>query len=68
MKINSGKTGEQVEMRWQDGIYVLDDGGDPVVETLVNAKTDALFLELLGIFTEQGQNVGVATGTSYALA
>jgi AAA domain len=68
MKINSGKTGEKVEMRWRDGIYVVDDGGDPTVENLVNAKTDKLFLELLAIFTEQGQNVGVATGTSYAPA
>ena len=68
MKINSGKTGEVVEMRWQDGIYVLDDGGDSIVETLVNSKIDKLFLELLALFTEQGQNLGTSGGKNYAPA
>ncbi|SHG69562.1 AAA family ATPase [Bradyrhizobium erythrophlei] len=68
VKANHGKVGEKIEMRWQDGIYVLDNGGDPVVESLFNSTVDKLFLELLGIFTAQGQNVGIITGTSYAPA
>ena len=55
-------------MRWDGGIYVLDDGRDPVVETLLNADVDTLFLELLALFTVQDQSIGIATGTNYAHA
>ena len=68
VKANYGKTGEAIAMRWNDGVYELDNGDDPVVETLVNSTVDKLFLELLGIFTAQGQNVGIITGTTYAPA
>jgi AAA domain len=68
VKANHGKVGDKIEMRWNDGVYDLDTGGDPAVENVINTKVDTLFLELLGIFTEQGQNLGVATGTSYAPA
>jgi RecA-family ATPase len=68
VKANHGKVGEKIEMRWNDGVYDLDAGNDPVVESLLNSTVDKLFLELLGIFTAQGQNVGIVTGTSYAPA
>jgi RecA-family ATPase len=68
VKANYGKTGEAIAIRWNDGVYDLDNGPDPVVETLVNSTVDKLFLELLGIFTGQGQNVGIITGTTYAPA
>ena len=55
-------------MRWDDGVYVLDEGGDPVVQSLIDAKTDDLFLDLLELFNEQGQHVGIVTGTTYAPA
>jgi RecA-family ATPase len=68
VKANHGKVGGTIEMRWDDGVYVLDTGDDPAVESLIHSAVDKLFLELLGIFTEQGQNVGIVTGTSYAPA
>jgi hypothetical protein len=68
VKANHGRVGETIAMRWNDGVYELDSGPDPVVETLVNSTVDKLFLELLGIFTTQGQNVGIMTGTTYAPA
>jgi RecA-family ATPase len=68
MKANHGKTGEKIEMRWQDGIYVLDDGNDPLVETLVKSSIDRLFLELLALFNEQGQNFSTSGGKNYAPA
>lgn len=68
VKANHGRVGEKVEMRWNDGVYVLDQGGDPVVQSLVDAKTDALFLDLLELFNEQNQHVGIVTGTTYAPA
>lgn len=68
VKANHGRVGEKIEMRWNDGVYVLDEGGDPVVQSLIDAKTDALFLDLLDLFNEQGQHVGIVTGTTYAPA
>ena len=66
MKANYAASGSEIAVRWRDGVYVLDDGPDPVIGNLLNGKADALFVELLKLFTQQGQNVGVATGTSYA--
>lgn len=68
VKANHGKVGDKIEMRWKDGIYVLDTGEDPAVESVIHAAADKLFLELLAVFTAQGQNVGIITGTSYAPA
>jgi RecA-family ATPase len=68
VKANHGKVGDKIEMRWKDGIYVVDDGGDTVVETLLNSKIDKLFLELLELFTTQGQNVSTSSGKNYAPA
>jgi RecA-family ATPase len=68
VKANHGKVGEKIEMRWQDGVYVLDNGPDPVVETLVNSRIDKLFLELLALFNTQDQNVSSNSGANYAPA
>jgi len=66
VKANHGRVGEKIEIRWDDGVYVLDEGGDPVVQSLIDAKTDDLFLDLLELFNEQGQHVGtrVCSGCS----
>jgi RecA-family ATPase len=68
VKANHGKVGDKIDMRWNAGVYDLDTGDDPVIESLLNSTVDKLFLELLAIFTAQGQNVGIVTGTSYAPA
>jgi RecA-family ATPase len=68
VKANHGRVGEKVEMRWKDGVYVLDEGGDPLVQSLIDAKTDALFLDLLELFNEQHQNVSSKPGANYAPA
>lgn len=68
VKANYGRVGECIAMRWDDGVYALDSGPDPVVENVVNGKTDSLFLELLKLFDDQGQNLGIQPGTSYAPA
>ncbi|MCK1459603.1 AAA family ATPase [Bradyrhizobium sp. 2] len=66
VKANYGRVGESIAMRWDDGVYALDSGPDPVIEKVIGSKADALFLELLELFAEQGQNLGVQAGTSYA--
>jgi hypothetical protein len=65
-KSNYGKIGDEVKLRWKDHVFVLDGGTDPCVASLIGAKTDKLFLELLALFTSQSQNVGLKKGTSYA--
>lgn len=66
VKANYGRVGASIALRWDDGVYALDSGPDPVIESLIGSKADALFLELLALFTEQGQNLGLQPGTSYA--
>jgi RecA-family ATPase len=68
VKANHGKVGDEIAIRWNDGVYDLDGGPDPVVENVVNGKTDSLFLELLAMFNEQDQNVSTKTGANYAPA
>lgn len=68
MKSNYGPTGLKIKLRWGDGVYALDRGPDPVVETLVNAKADRLFAELLELFNEQRQRLGTKPGANYAPA
>src|SRR5258708_17407702 len=50
VKANHGKVGEEIAIRWNDGVYDLDTGDDPVVESLVNSTVDKLFLYLLTLF------------------
>jgi RecA-family ATPase len=68
VKANHGKVGDEINIRWNDGVYDLDTGGDPAVEALVNATADKLFLELLALFGAQDQNVSTKTGANYAPA
>jgi RecA-family ATPase len=67
MKANYGRTGEEIAIRWDDGVYVLD-SIDPAAEAFIHASIDKLFLELLAMFTAQEQSVGIAPGTNYAPA
>lgn len=67
-KANYGRTGEELKVRWDDGIYVLDKGIDAATENIINARVDSIFLELLRLFTEQQQNLCTSPGTSYAPA
>jgi RecA-family ATPase len=68
VKANYGRTGEQIAVRWQDGIYVLDSGTDPLVENLLNTAVDKVFLTLLALFNAQEQNVSSKSGANYAPA
>lgn len=67
-KANYGVSGEEIPIIWNNGIYIVDDGTMPKADDASNDSFDELFLELLELFTDQGQNVGVAPGTTYAPA
>jgi hypothetical protein len=55
----------QMRTRWQ-GVYALDDGGDPAVEKLVNKSVDDVFMAVFSKLTSQGQTLGPNVGPTYA--
>jgi RecA-family ATPase len=68
VKANYGRTGEEIAIRWDNGVYMLDTGDDTAVAGLLNRRTDDVFLSLLKLFDEQGQNLSIKSGTAYAPA
>ncbi|WP_192358509.1 AAA family ATPase [Mesorhizobium mediterraneum] len=68
MKANYGKKGGEIRMRWQEGVFVLDDGKPSPVAGMMNKRADETFKKLLSIFNRTGQTVSDVTGTNYAPA
>jgi hypothetical protein len=68
VKANHGKVGEKIEMRWDDGIYKLDTGPDPVVAKVLDKSADDVFIAVFTKLTGQGQLLGLNVGPSYAPA
>jgi hypothetical protein len=66
VKANHGKVGEKIEMRWNDGIYILDNGPDPVLAKVLNKTADDVFMAVFSKLTDQGQALGPNVGPSYA--
>ncbi|MDA9437240.1 hypothetical protein XH88_36825 [Bradyrhizobium sp. CCBAU 51627] len=66
VKANYGRTGEMIPMRWDNGVYALDNGPDPAVERLVNKSVDDVFMSVFLKLTGQGQTLGPNVGPSYA--
>jgi hypothetical protein len=65
-KSNHGPEDGEIALHWHDGVFVLDSGPDAVGDNLVNATTDKLFMDLLAMFTEQGQDLSPKPSSTYA--
>ncbi|HVV94838.1 MAG TPA: AAA family ATPase [Hyphomicrobiales bacterium] len=65
MKANYGRIGDAIRLRWQDGVFVPDDGRSPAAE-LDAATAERTFLALLSKLTRQGQKVSPNPSPSYA--
>ncbi|MGD2132536.1 MAG: AAA family ATPase [Maricaulaceae bacterium] len=63
-KNNRGALGKRIDIRWQRGVFVACDGGD--AKAFTDADVDALFLEILARYAEEGRYVNAAAGASYA--
>lgn len=68
MKANYGKKGGEIRMRWQEGVFVLDDGKPTAVTGLLNKKADETFRSLLSAVNRTGQRVASSRGVNYAPA
>jgi RecA-family ATPase len=66
MKSNYGRVGDEINMRWQRGMFAPDRltaGGDPMVAA---ARAERVFTELLKKYIGQNRYVSTSEGKSYA--
>ena len=66
MKANYGRTGGEISMTWQQGVFVADAPETGLDRMAGNAKAERVFLSLLRLHTEQGRRVNDKSSTSYA--
>jgi RecA-family ATPase len=66
VKANYGRTGEEIAIRWDDGVYVVDTGDDPAVASLISRKADDVFLAVFLKLTGQGQRLSPKKCSTYA--
>jgi RecA-family ATPase len=65
-KINYGKPGEKVKLRWEDGCFVLQGDTPAPARAAAEAEAEQVYLDCLDIATTQGRNVFPGTGKGYA--
>lgn len=66
MKANYGRTGGEIRMTWNAGVFVPDAAETGLDRMANNAKAERVFLKLLRLHTEQGRRVNHVGGNSYA--
>lgn len=69
-KANYGPTGEKVLLRWQSGVFVVDEtlSASWIDKKQAVTHAEAQFMELLGQYTAQGRHVSAHPSISYAPA
>ena len=70
LKSNYGPLSGEIRMRWEDGRFVNESAAPPskLDKATIEAKADAVFLDLLQQFEAEGRNVSANPGHSYAPA
>jgi hypothetical protein len=66
MKANYGAVGEEIALRWSDGAFVLDQGGDGAAVTLAHRAADDTFLTTFIKLTAQGHRLSPKPCATYA--
>lgn len=66
VKANYGRTGEEIRLRWSEGVFEAEPGETGLDRMAGTAKAERVFLQLLVRFTEEGRNVNHAGGRYYA--
>src|SRR5262249_40431918 len=57
VKANYGRTGQEIRLRWQAGVFKAAVSGDSFEALAAQSKADRVFLELLDEFASQGRFV-----------
>ena len=65
-KSNYGPRDNVVRMRWEDGVFIEDDGNPSAAQALLDAQADKQFLAILSKLIRQGQKVSPNVSQSYA--
>ena len=66
MKANYSRTGAEIALTWQNGVFVADAPVTGLDRVAASAKAERVFLKLLREFTDQGRRVNHAGGPTYA--
>lgn len=66
MKANYGAVGEEIALRWNDGAFVLDQGGDGAGASLSQRAADDVFLTTFIKLNAQGQTFSHKACATYA--
>ena len=65
-KANYARTGGEIMLRWQEGVFVAEESSSGLDKLAAGAKAERIFLKLLGEFTEQGRRVNANSGPNFA--
>ncbi|MGY5803382.1 AAA family ATPase [Rhizobium sp. LEGMi12c] len=65
-KINYGKAGDEIRLRWVDGMFKVDSGPDSFVAMAAQNNAERLFMDLLAQYAAQGRTVSETRGANYA--
>jgi RecA-family ATPase len=68
MKNNYGPIGEEVILRWKDGVFVPEPSPGSLEKMAQDQKVEQLMLELLDRYERQGRTAGDKPGNSFAPA
>lgn len=68
MKTNYARTGTEIRLRWESGVFVrVDEPGLSALSSIAaQARAERIFLELLDTYSEEGRHVSSFPGPNYA--
>jgi RecA-family ATPase len=67
-KINYGKPGEKLQLRWDRGVFVPVGPGNPIARAAAETPVDDAFLRCLDAAIAQGRTISDSAGRNYAPA
>ncbi|MCV2872595.1 AAA family ATPase [Defluviimonas sp. WL0050] len=66
MKSNYARTGGEIALRWQNGVFVAEPQETGLDRLAANSKAERVFLKLLREFAGEGRHLSPKTGHGYA--
>lgn len=66
MKANYARTGGEIALRWQNGVFVAEPLETGLDRLAANSKAERVFLKLLREFAGEGRHLSPKTGHGYA--